>query len=204
MNPYTHQYYVDLSDGSRRSAAVVLSLAQQTQSFSSVVDFGCGSGEWLSVLPAMGVNDYCGVDGDWSPCVNHPCFKVGDLREPINLGRTFDLAISVEVAEHLPDSCADTFVETLCRHSDRILFSAAIPFQVGTDHINLQWPGYWSQKFRRHGFSCSDAFRIALWDRSDVMWWYRQNLLYVTKGTSGPEPMRIVHPELLEVVFRSR
>ncbi len=201
---YTPQYYSSLSEGSRRSAKAVLSLAHQIQPFDSVVDFGCGSGEWLSVLPSMDVMDYVGVDGNWSPCVNYPWFNAMDLCKPVDLGRKFDLAISVEVAEHLPESAAETFVETLCRHSNRILFSAAIPCQTGTDHINLQWPTYWSSLFRKHGFGCSDVMRLALWENMNVEWWYRQNLLYVTKSNASHEPMRLVHPELLQHVFSQR
>ncbi len=202
-NPYNEPYYRSISDGSRRSAAVVMPMVQDMQRLASVVDFGCGSGEWLSILPSLGVTDYIGVDGDWCRWTN-PWFRVGDLRKPIDLDRKFDLVISVEVAEHLPESAAETYIETLCRHGDRILFSAGVPCQIGTDHINLQWPTYWSALFRKHGFGCSDVLRIALWENTDVEWWYRQNLLYVTKGESSHEPMRLVHPELLKFVYEGR
>ncbi|MBP90346.1 MAG: hypothetical protein CMJ64_27180 [Planctomycetaceae bacterium] len=54
-------------------------------------------------------------------------FIAHDLREPIDLGRQFDLVESLEVAEHLPDGCAETFIDLLVAHGNRILFSAAVP-----------------------------------------------------------------------------
>lgn len=204
MNPYTGHYYAELATGSRRSALHVLSHVKQRDDFASVADFGCGSGEWLAILPELGVTDYRGVDGDWSPCAGQPWFKVADLREPVDLGRRFDLTVSVEVAEHLPFYAAETYVDTLCRHSDAIVFSAGIPYQVGTDHINLQWPTFWSGLFRKRGYHCSDRLRLALWENKDIEWWYRQNLLYVTKGAPGPDPMRLVHPDLLHAVATNR
>ena len=63
-----------------------------------------------------------------------------DLAQPLQIDRRFDLALSLEVAEHLPPECGSEFVQTLTDLSSVILFSAAIPFQGGTDHLNEQWP----------------------------------------------------------------
>src|SRR5579862_3100091 len=66
------------------------------------------------------------------------------LDRPFNLGRSFDLAMSFEVAEHLPPDAAKGFVDSLTRLAPLVLFSAAIPFQGGVGHINEQWPEYWA------------------------------------------------------------
>jgi hypothetical protein len=68
-------------------------------------------------------------------------------------------------------------VESLTRHGDTILFSAAIPGQGGTHHINEQFPEYWAAVFRQKGFSVVDVLRPAIWTNNRVNWWYRQNLL---------------------------
>jgi 2-polyprenyl-3-methyl-5-hydroxy-6-metoxy-1,4-benzoquinol methylase len=65
------------------------------------------------------------------------------LIQPLDLEKEFDLVVSLEVAEHLPASAADQFVNTLVKHGKKILFSAAIPGQGGQDHLNEQWPDYW-------------------------------------------------------------
>lgn len=120
------------------------------------------------------------------------CRKDADLSKRIALGKKYDLCISVEVGEHLPREKAEVFLDNLCRSSDVILFSAAVPGQGGTDHINEQWPDYWRKKFQKRGYACYDAFRGRLWEDGRVEWWYRQNLfLYVKENVNGiftPKP----------------
>ena len=87
-----------------------------------------------------------------------------DLTQPINLNRRFDLVVSLEVAEHLPSEAAANFVETLTKHGSIILFSAAVPGQVGTNHQNEQWPRYWDGLFAVHGCRCVDCLRGLLWN----------------------------------------
>jgi hypothetical protein len=90
----------------------------------------------------------------------------------VELDRKYDLAICLEVAEHLPVSSAGTLVDSITRASDLILFSAAIPLQTGTHHINEQWQDYWAALFDQRGFVASDIVRPAIWGRPDVRWWY--------------------------------
>lgn len=59
--------------------------------------------------------------------VSESIFYAHDLTKPLHLNRRFDLALSLEVAEHLPKKSAEIFVDTLCKLSDTIIFSAAIP-----------------------------------------------------------------------------
>jgi hypothetical protein len=110
--------------------------------------------------------------------------------------------LSLEVAEHLPPSAGPSFVATLCGLGDVVLFSAAIPHQGGTNHINEAWPGYWNGLFREQGFECFDVVRSAFWMRLEVEWWYAQNALIFAKSqpwlreklTPVVEPMPCVHP----------
>ena len=46
-------------------------------------------------------------------------------------GRTYDLAICVEYAEHLPEARAASFIGDLTKLAPAIAFSAAIPGQGG-------------------------------------------------------------------------
>src|SRR3546814_3871891 len=104
----------------------------------SAVDLGCGVGTWLSVLQARGAQEVLGFDGDWVDrqllVIPQDCFRKTDLSRLESSGRRFDLAISLEVAEHLPAARAETFVQTLTSLSDFVLFSAAIPGQGGRNH----------------------------------------------------------------------
>ena len=70
---------------------------------------------------------------------------------PLRIGRRFDLVNCLEVAEHLDASRADSFVDDLCALGDVVVFSAAIPGQGGTHHVNEQFQSYWQERFRRNG-----------------------------------------------------
>ena len=106
----------------------------------SVVDVGCGLGEWLATFQEHGVSDILGIDGDYVDrdmlYIPQQDFKTIDLNRPFTLNRTFDLAVCLEVAEHLEAEHANDFVESLTRLAPIILFSAAIPLQSGTNHVN--------------------------------------------------------------------
>jgi Methyltransferase domain len=173
----------------------------------SVVDFGAGSCDWLAALSKLqpGV-DCIGVDHPLVPSegiyIPHERFVRADLTEPLDLGRRFDLAVCVEVAEHLPESAANTLVETICNHSDTALFSGAIPKQGGAGHVNEQWPIYWIEKFAKYGLKCFDIVRPRIWSNTEIEYWYRQNL-FVFSRTLQDKPhltnwggASIVHPEL--------
>lgn len=109
-------------------------------------------------------------------------FVPHDLTLPLDLGRRFDLVLSVEVGEHLPASAASTFVQTVARHGDLVAFGAALPGQGGHHHLNEQWPDYWTALFQREGFELFDVLRPLLWDDARVLWSYRQNLLLFARG----------------------
>jgi SAM-dependent methyltransferase len=177
-----------------------------------VVDIGCGDGTWLSVFRTLGVADILGVDGKYVDRdllqVSNECFLAADLSKPLALDRTFDLAVSLEVAEHLPANCAAIFVESLTRLAPVVLFSAAIPFQGGHHHINEQWPDMWVELFKQRDFLPVDFVRKRIWKNKSVEWWYSQNtLLFVQAeflGTNAmlkaefeltnPDQLPLVHP----------
>lgn len=162
-------------------------------------------GAWLSVFRQLGVENTLGVDGNWVDkdklYIDKKFFLEKNLTEPLSLNRKFDLAMSLEVAEHLPESAADTFVETLTKLSDNIVFSAAIPNQGGQNHINEQWHTYWIEKFEARGFYCNDIIRPVIWNNPNVEYWYAQNMLYFTADknfTSNTSLINIIHPTLFE------
>ena len=111
-------------------------------------------------------------------------FTPVDLNNLPNPGCQYDLAICLEVAEHLRPESADHFVQSLCKYSEVILFSAAYTNQGGTDHFNEQPHTYWAGKFAANNFVAFDLFRPIFWGNSEIEWWYRQNaFLYVKKNS---------------------
>jgi hypothetical protein len=102
------------------------------------------------------------------------------------------------VAEHLDEARADTFVQSLARHGDTIMFSAAIPGQGGTHHVNEQWPSYWAEKFAKAGYTAYDVIRPRIWTDPRVMVWYKQNILLFSRGRAFEAPasrLDLVHPD---------
>ena len=121
MPGYDAQFYdSSATDLGRTSASVVAELALSLVPARSVVDLGCGNGAWSRAFADLGIDDYLGVDGPWvDPAwLDIPAehFRHGDLATGADLGRAFDLAVSVEVAEHLESSAAEGFVDTLTAH----------------------------------------------------------------------------------------
>lgn len=172
----------------------------------SVVDVGCGLGSWLKVFQEQGIDDIHGFDGryvDVSKLFIMPGnFSHADLEKPLPVTRRYDLALCLEVAEHLNRHSAGTLINSLISLSDIIIFSAAIPEQGGQNHINEQWPSWWSEKFKVHGFNFYDVFREKFWDNDHIDWWYRQNIFLVTKPEIAAQQgfqvscRALVHPEL--------
>ena len=184
---YTKDFYEELRNGARLSAEVIVPLVLQLIPVRSVVDVGCGDGTWLSVFRKLGVEDILGIDGDYvtSDLLQIPQdrFRAVDLTKPFSLGRVFDLAISLEVAEHLPADCASVFVECLTHQAPLVVFSAAIPMQGGNHHINEQWPDKWAELFREHGYAPVDCIRKRVWQNDSVEFWYAQNTLLFVKAS---------------------
>ncbi len=209
---YSPQFYEEQQGGSRRSAGSVVHLLLDLVAPRSVVDVGCGVGTWLAAFKDAGVSDILGIDGPHVDTehlhIPADAFLAHDLCAPLFLSRTFDLAISLEVAEHLPERHAEAFVSSLVRLAPVVLFSAAIPMQGGTHHVNEQWPTYWAQLFAQHGYVAVDAIRPAVWNDNAIEWWYAQNALLFCQAnrlgdypslleaarSTGPGPLPLVHP----------
>lgn len=202
MPGYDEEFFAGIDAGTQSSAAVIVPLIMEALSPSSVVDVGCGTGAWLAAFRAAGVRDVLGVDGDYvtRSSLNIPVesFQAADLNRPLRIERSFDLALSLEVAEHLPPGRADGFVADLVRLAPAVCFSAAIPLQGGVDHVNERWQDEWAAIFANHGYTPVDLIRAKVWDNPEVRPWYAQNMfLYVAAGVAleGDHlPMRLVHP----------
>ncbi len=194
MVPDSNKFYKENQFGFLRSAREVVPLVMEILRPTSVIDVGCGIGTWLSVFREHGIEDVLGVDSEYvyrkMLQIPEDRFLGFDLRKPLRLDREFDLALSLEVAEHLPRECAETFVDSLARLAPAILFCAAIPSQGGEHHLNEQWPDYWASFFRRKEYIVIDCIRRKIWENDAVDWWYAQNtLLFVRKSYVEDHPL---------------
>jgi len=118
--------------------------------------------------------------------------------------------VSLEVGEHLPEEAASIYIRSLVRLGPVVLFSAAIPNQGGSHHLNEQWPSYWEKLFAAYGYTGVDVVRWQVWNNGRVAPWYRQNtVMFVMQSHLARYPMidrvyreqagplmSMVHPEI--------
>ncbi len=202
-------YFHDEEFHNETAANEILPYVFKRLAVTEAIDFGCGTGSWLSAAKKLGVKKVIGVDGIR---VDQEIFKLNedefihhDLKKPLNLNKKFDLAICLEVVEHLPDSAASNIIEMITNHADVVLFSAAVPNQTGDHHINEQWPMYWEKLFSTKGYKPYDVLRHVFWDNPKVDWWYKQNILIYAKvnldtfGQASDKVLSIIHPEMIRM-----
>lgn len=182
---YDRSFYSAVDIWARDSAEQIVPIVTSLIRPRSVVDVGCGTGAWLAVFAKHGVERYLGIDGAHVDRnilkIDASRFVAADLTAPVSIGgERFDLAVSLEVAEHLPDRFARTLVDSLVSLAPVVLFSAAIPLQGGANHVNEQWQTYWARLFGERHFVIVDAIRRRVWNNSKVASFYAQNMfLYV-------------------------
>lgn len=153
-------------------------------------DIGCGEGYLITDLYNDFNKDVWGVDGSpafqefINPGIKNKIKKV-DLTKRLTL-ETAEVAISMEVGEHLPEKSANTFVNNIVSTKAKtVLFTAAPPGQEGTNHINLQLPVYWEEKFQERGYRLNQRltakFKDELKDELKHAWWYVNNVIILER-----------------------
>jgi SAM-dependent methyltransferase len=210
---YPARWHTVYGDQTGESARRILPDLLTRFAVRSLVEVGCGNAHWTQAAIDRGIDDYAVVDGPWNDradlLVEPARFREADLAQPLDLGRRFDLAICLEVAEHVEAASARTLVGSLCDAADVVVFSAAIPLQGGFGHINEQWPSWWRALFAEQGYEAFDLVRPRHWADEAIHYWYRQNtLVYVARANAramalaeaesqGGEPavFDMVHPE---------
>jgi SAM-dependent methyltransferase len=221
-NPYDSAFYERETEVALESARVVIPILLTLIQPRTAIDIGCGRGAWLRALRENNVETVRGLDGPWVDpskiLIDASSFQPIDLDRPLEIHESYDLALCLEVVEHLPYLTATRLIRTLTTVSPLVLFSAAIPGQGGTGHINEQWPSFWRSEFARHGFVRLDAIRPRILHDQRVAWWYRQNIfLYaspdvvaassVLRAEPTPpdrESLEIIRHDILKTIVRRR
>jgi SAM-dependent methyltransferase len=192
---YSSAYYDAIVEGSRRSAGVVVPIITSIMRARAVVDVGCGTGAWLAEFARNGASRILGLDGDHVDrsrlLIPADRFTPTDLESGPRISERFDLAVCLEVAEHVHPDASETLIDALTTLAPVVLFSAAIPYQGGEGHINERWPTFWYDLFVARGYALVDPIRKRIWSDRRVEPWYQQNMVMY----ASPEALAL-HPAL--------
>jgi SAM-dependent methyltransferase len=180
---YDAEYFAHLHATTERSAGILASSLVESFRPRRVIDVGCGSGALLAALRDRGV-EVLGYDlaaASLAACRARGLdARAVDLASTHSLGERADVVVSTEVAEHLSEASAESFVSLLTATAGVIVFTAATPGQGGTDHLNEQPNEYWIALFRRHGFEYQERLTQQWrreWAEGDAASWYHRNLM---------------------------
>ena len=217
MTEYNIDFYKKMSNGAEASANIILPVIFDLIRPASVLDLGCGVGCWLKVAKSLGAIKVIGFDGEYVNSKQLQILPTEFVSVDLSIGMpkiiSVDLAICMEVAEHLSTEVADSIVDFLCKSSDIVLFGAAIPGQGGAHHVNEQWQSYWAQKFGNKGYLHSTKLRDYFWNDERVAIWYKQNsLIFINElrtdlvekfnASKSYSCINIVHPDLFAMKMR--
>lgn len=159
-NIYDSNFYNKTLRPDRQYSYAVIAKYIKTELYpniKSAIEFGCGAGWFLHYLKEYGVTNLTGIESseDAFKIMNNaikPLVKKRSLNRLINLKKKYDVALCVEVAEHIDEKYSDTLIKSITNHSDTIVFSAATPRQGGNNHVNEQPIEYWIEKFSSNEF----------------------------------------------------
>lgn len=192
-NMYTKSFYSAMKSNSQKATnessaeLIVPYILELFPKASSVIDFGGAIGIWAKEFIKNGVEDIHVIDGAWVDKeqleIPKECFETYDFsRQKYSAEKKYDIAMSLEVAEHIEPENADLFVQSITESSDIVIFSAAIPAQGGSGHVNERPQSYWKKKFEACGYTAIDPIRGKFEKNNKVQVHYKQNMLVYVKN----------------------
>lgn len=200
--PYTGSYYETIQEDAIRSRNAIFTFLDIYE-HKNMVDVGCGIGQW-----GVGLKRYTGIDyrvPTEKLLIPRENYIDQDIRKPFYLDRKFELVLCLEVAEHIEEPYADILIDNLCdlvAPDGMILFSAAIPYQGGNNHLNEQWQTYWAKKFYDKGFGGIQYEQIT--QLPAICDWYAQNLVVYSRELKPGGVIDYVLPRYYTEILKHR
>ncbi|WP_407525573.1 methyltransferase domain-containing protein [Lacibacter sp. MH-610] len=201
MTDYYHSGYFSSSIFDYDYAAIAETIIKGYQP-KRIIDFGCGTGDLAKAFASRGVTVEA-IDGystpDFSAYSNIHFTKV-DLNNTVatqhfleQFDGKFDLAISIEVAEHLNPAVSSSFIEWMTSMADVIVFSAAVPSQDGDGHINCRSRSDWYQFIKQDNFVIADTLRQHFISNPRLGLWHKLNIVdYLQKDSAFAKRIQAV------------
>jgi SAM-dependent methyltransferase len=182
--PFSKEFYTETWPNGYAFAKLIIPALRDFAPVESVLEIGCGAGGFLKWCYEQGMY-VRGVEvGDIKGVAQIPedlIYSV-DMSQPATFNVQFDVCVSLEVAEHIEEQYADTFVKNLCASAPIILFSAARIGQPGDGHINCQDKEYWIEKFSKQDFKAYLGFSGLFRGNVDIPTYYRENSVMFIKN----------------------
>jgi len=190
MDEYDVAYYQHINAEEGPQAQRLAELLIWKYSPISVIDIGCATGLYLKPFLDRGVK-VTGLDSAKATLAKEvlqiPRSRIilGDITKSSPKIKA-DLALCIEVMEHIPASGATPGIQHLTECANLIIFSAAQPGQGGVGHVNCQPPAYWQSIFANHGFERlqeDENYLKIIMSSGYHMGWLINNLMVLHKTT---------------------
>jgi len=159
-----------------RLANAIVRLFQKHR-FNTVLDLGCGMGDYSKLLLGYQFNVHAYDGNPNTPELTKGIGQVSDLSKPFDCGEQVDVVMSLEVGEHIPAEFEQTFLDNLVVNKPKmVILSWAIPGQVGDGHVNCQPNSYIEAQMKLRGYAINNAISMQLRSRSSL-WWFKNTIM---------------------------
>jgi cyclopropane fatty-acyl-phospholipid synthase-like methyltransferase len=144
-----------------------------------LLDLGCGPAFYVSEINKQDIECEAYDGNPNTPELTKGLGKVLDLSKDIDLGKTFDFVLSLEVGEHIPKEFEEIYINNVIKHSHNyILLSWAIKGQGGDGHINEQDNEYIINKVTSFGFKYQEEASSHFRNSAELSWFKNTLMLF--------------------------
>lgn len=148
----------------------------------TVVDFGCGLGDYAKAFMALNL-DVEAFDGNPNTeTLTKGIGRVLDLSKPFYLQKKFDAVMSLEVGEHIPAEFEDVFISNITKHVKKtLIISWAVEGQGGDGHVNCKNNDYIIAQIEERGFKYNKKASTELRKAATNASWFSYTLMVFNK-----------------------